>query len=120
MTQTEKVAEQIKVMQAYLNGKQIEAKSYYSVLDWEVVMCPTWNWYAQDYRVKPEKPLYRPWNLGEIPVGCTICFKQNPSSKVLISANTGGRVWCCGKANSAEGVLRNYTMPDGSPCGIPT
>lgn len=47
--------EKIKVMQAFVDGKQIQCK-WKSCGDWHnvVVPDPTWDWERWDYRVKPE------------------------------------------------------------------
>lgn len=64
--------EKIEVMQAYEEGKQIQARllyetigmtGCYDVIKWEDVQTPTWNWDAWEYRIKPEpkEPKYRPY-----------------------------------------------------------
>lgn len=59
----EKTAECIKVMQAYLDGKQIEFKDCMG--RWCEVNNPLWNWDSErDYRIKPE-PKYRPFANAE-------------------------------------------------------
>jgi|SRR6478609_1509683 len=46
--------QQIEVMQAYVEGKQIECCN--STNSWTVVYPPSWNWIEWNYRVKPEEP----------------------------------------------------------------
>nr|DAO50093.1 MAG TPA: hypothetical protein [Caudoviricetes sp.] len=55
----EDIAECIKVMQAYVEGKQ---KQYVDseTEDWADIESPIWNWDTYDYRIKPE-PEYRPF-----------------------------------------------------------
>ena len=51
----------IKVMQAYVEGKQIQCKDDEAWMDIE---CPDWDWHHWDYRIKPE-PNYRPFRDAE-------------------------------------------------------
>ncbi|ECP8719726.1 hypothetical protein FU454_09415 [Campylobacter jejuni] len=54
--------EQIEVMEAFENGKQVQAKDTNS--DWHDAKDPQWNWNAFDYRVKPgAKITQREFNL---------------------------------------------------------
>ena len=61
--------EKIKVMQAYVDGKQIQTRSNLiknSLFksDWvDMSIEPSWDWVINDYRIKPEpkKPTYRPY-----------------------------------------------------------
>ena len=46
--------EQIEVMQAFVDGKQIQFKDEFSI-DWiDLHSTPSWNWVDKEYRVKPE------------------------------------------------------------------
>jgi hypothetical protein len=55
----EDIAECIKVMQAYIEGKQIQYVDS-ETEDWADIESPIWNWDTYDYRIKPE-PEYRPF-----------------------------------------------------------
>lgn len=55
----EDIAECIKVMQAYVEGKQIQYVDS-ETEDWADIESPIWNWDTYDYRIKPE-PEYRPF-----------------------------------------------------------
>ena len=45
--------EQIEVMQAFVDGKQIQFKNEFSI-DWiDLDSSPSWAWGILDYRVKP-------------------------------------------------------------------
>lgn len=51
----------IAVMQAYVDGKQIQVKAC-GVSEWrDCTLEPDWDWVSGDYRVKPEEP-YRPYH----------------------------------------------------------
>lgn len=55
----EETADCIKVMQAYVEGKQIQYVDS-ETEDWTDIESPTWNWDLYDYRIMP-KPQYRPF-----------------------------------------------------------
>lgn len=53
--------EKIKVMQAYLEGKQIQCKAVkYDICIWLDDNNPSWDWNNCEYRIKSE-PTYRPY-----------------------------------------------------------
>ena len=59
-------AEKIKVMQASVNGKQIQ--QIFAVNgnnEWCDSPMPIWNWYQYNYRIKPE-PKYKPLKPEEL------------------------------------------------------
>lgn len=56
MTTEEKIA----VMQAYVDGKKIQAKTFGADNWMDCIVEPSWNWVVYDYRVKPEAK-YRPY-----------------------------------------------------------
>lgn len=55
----EETADCIKVMQAYVEGKQIQYVDS-ETEDWTDIESPTWNWDLYDYRIMPN-PQYRPF-----------------------------------------------------------
>lgn len=64
------IDEMIEVMQAYKDGAEIECRRKAGDTDWFTV-CPQWDWYTFDYRVKKEPVRVRlfrhhkdnPWNV---------------------------------------------------------
>ena len=62
----EETKEAIRVMQAYVDGKEVEFK--WGSMDWNSTDKPEWNWSAYDYRIKPTATL-RPWTADEVPLG---------------------------------------------------
>lgn len=48
----EQTVEAIKVMQAYVDGGDIEMSD--KLLVWQEVFEPFWNWFVADYRIKRE------------------------------------------------------------------
>lgn len=60
----EETKEAIKVMQAFVDGKEIECKRDGDTV-WEGGMIyPGWHWDTRNYRIKPE-PKYRPYKSAE-------------------------------------------------------
>lgn len=122
----EYTADCIKVMQAYVEGKQIQYKDDEVWIDIE---CPDWDWHNWEYRIKPE-PNYRPfknaeecWNemLKHRPFGWIKSKKDGHYSMVtavdaFVEDNTyiaiSGHLW------SFDETMNNYTFSDGEPFGI--
>jgi hypothetical protein len=78
----EQTIEAIRIMQAYVDGKEVEFK--WGSMDWNSTNKPEWNWSAYDYRIKPTAKL-RPWTADEVPVGAILRYKGNPQSlRILI------------------------------------
>lgn len=54
--------DKIKVMQAFLEGEEIEARAGES--DWHHIEDPSWNWASMEYRIKEKNySLDIPWDL---------------------------------------------------------
>jgi len=68
----EETKEAIHVMQAYVDGKDIEILG--PVKKWEPVNCPRWAWGDTQYRIKPTVNL-RPWTADEVPLGAQMRVK---------------------------------------------
>lgn len=124
----EETIERIKVMQAYADGKDIEAWDEVKQI-WELVIEPSWADFGK-YRIKPE-PTYRPFEnaqecLEEMkrhePFGW---IKNKPdagngcSAITEISCSYGayfiklGEDWLC-----SDVVFQNNTFFDGTPFGV--
>jgi len=63
----EQTKEAIKVMQAFVDGKEVEYKSR-GIEGWDPIITPTWNWLNCEYRIKLT-PTLRPWTADEVPLG---------------------------------------------------
>jgi hypothetical protein len=108
----EQTIECIKVMQAYVDGKEVE-----SLYDgkWQTVTNPRWNWQMIDYRIKPTATL-RPWTADEVPLGAQVRSKSyHPDHRSLITTS--------GNPIHREGWLNGYEhSTDGGktwlPCGV--
>ena len=55
MDEREKTRQQAAVMLAFVEGMKIEYKKKFSN-QWKDSSCPGWNFYENDYRIKPEPP----------------------------------------------------------------
>ena len=113
----EQTIEAIRIMQAFVDGKEVEFK--WMSKDWNSTDKPEWNWSAYDYRIKPTATL-RPWTADEVPLGAWMRFKLIPSERYLITQSTlslplqqwfqdrehstdGGKTWLpCGVVEEAK------------------
>lgn len=135
----EDIAECIKVMQAYVEGKQIQYVDS-ETEDWADIESPIWNWDTYDYRIKPE-PKYRPFKdadecwqemLKHEPFGWIKEKGNKPSYELLacISENNESFVGFA-SYGSAVGMgvtvrsncefsktFNGFTFADGAPFGV--
>jgi hypothetical protein len=79
----EETKEAIKVMQAFVDGKDLEVLG--PVGKWEPVHFPRWGWDDTKYRIKPT-PTFRPWTADEVPLGAWMRLKNlNETRSVIVS-----------------------------------
>ena len=115
--ETEKM---IAVMQAYVDGAQIEvreANSKHWGLSWSHSQgLNVWNWSSYRYRVKeqPKEPEYVPFTFedAEHLIGKPVKHKKDSWVEVITYCNENETSSCM-----YEDLLRDYTFLDGSPCG---
>ena len=119
-------ADCIKVMQAYVEGKQIQYKDDEVWID---IDDPDWDWHNWEYRIKPE-PNYRPFRDSEEcwqemqkhrPFGW-IKNKNNGHYAMITKVNadfdkkhiaiSGINIWTLSE------TMCDYTFADGEPFGI--
>lgn len=125
----EDIAECIKVMQAYVEGKQIQYVDS-ETEDWADIESPIWNWDTYDYRIKPE-PEYRPFkNADECwqemqkhqPFGWVISKRRKDCfiNIVQLHSISGETVanFTFTTVNGSKTLLEGYTFADGAPFGI--
>lgn len=106
-------AERIKIMQAFVDGKQIEFKDCMG--RWCEAENPLWNWDSGGkYRIKP-KPKYRPFaNVDE-------CWEEMLKHKPFgwIKTDEGyEQIWHVNKGDDFSATLKTCTFADGTPFGI--
>jgi hypothetical protein len=120
----EQTKEAIRVMQAYVDGKEVEylgkkwdSKELFKQ-DWCYTHSPLWNWEHYDYRIKPTATL-RPWTADEVPLGSQ-CRTKGDTKRFLIvrtsdestrdewlnkceHSTDGGKTWLpCGVVEDAK------------------
>lgn len=72
------------VMLAWAPGKEVEYKLY-GGSEWRSTTCPSWNWDAFEFRIKPTaKPNLRPWTADEVPLGSVVRYKTDPQRRFLL------------------------------------
>ena len=108
----EQTIEAIRVMQAFVDGKEVE----YQIRGghWVAAMPPNWNWPNTQYRIKPTATL-RPWTADEVPLGAWMRSKHNPQDRMLI-------YWVNSQADRELWLGKNEHSTDGGktwlPCGV--
>jgi len=85
----EETKECIRVMQAYVDGNDIEILG--PVKKWEPVNCPRWAWDDTQYRIKPTAKI-RPWTANEVPLGAWMRNKQDITRRWAV-IDTGNELW---------------------------
>ena len=112
----EQTIQAIKVMQAYVDGKEVSEVLSQFVTSPKATDNPSWNWYNDTsvYRIKPTATL-RPWTADEVPLGAWMRKKQAvPHRWVVIE--TGDELWrqdwCKNHEHSTDGGKTWH------PCGV--
>lgn len=113
----EQTKEAIRVMQAFVDGKEVEV--LYPFTQAQIATTPAWNWDANKYRIKPTANL-RPWTADEVPLGAVMRHKTDVSYRSLIGSTSteaarsewlkdrehsidGGKTWlACGVVEEAK------------------
>jgi len=108
----EQTKEAIRVMQAFVDGKEVEV--LYPFTQAQIATTPAWNWDANKYRIKPTANL-RPWTADEVPLGAWMRFKRNPQDRVLlgwVSVQSDRDLWLDEREYSTDGGVT------WKPCGV--
>lgn len=112
----EQTKEAIRVMQAYVDGKEVQCLAPYK--EWITTDQPAWNFQSYIYRIKPTEKL-RPWTADEVPLGAWVRMKNmNNTRSMIVSASAlnlemlfqtyehstdGGKTWLpCGVVEEAK------------------
>jgi hypothetical protein len=111
----EQTKEAIKVMQAFVDGKEVKVKGMLAGSAWLPAGAPCWNWQMMEYRIKPT-PVLRPWTADEVPLGAQVRSKSyhpDHRSMIIQSGNSMTREgWLVGYEHSTDGGKTWY------PCGV--
>ena len=118
----EQTIECIKVMQAYVDGKEVQVRSRKwnpresLKPDWVDEELSCWNFEDYDYRIKPTATL-RPWTADEVPLGAWIRRKD--------ALYCGRRVLICetyDESTRSTWLVTSEHSTDGGvtwkPCGV--
>lgn len=108
----EETKEAIRVMQAFVDGKDLEGLS--PTGKWEPLNLPRWSWDDIQYRIKPT-PVLRPWTADEVPLGAWMRDVSRQDYRWLIhtSGNNDTRKdWLVGYEHSTD---KGVTW---LPCGV--
>lgn len=110
----EETKEAIKVMQAYVDGKEVEAQRPIAGSCWIRASEPRWDWFNYIYRIKPTTVL-RPWTPDEVPLGAWMRCKHSPQDRTLIH-------WVSSQCDREMWLDKNEHSTDGGktwlPCGV--
>ena len=104
-------AERIKVMQAFVDGKQIQYKDGDG--KWKDIKDPIWS-RANEYRIKPE-PKYRSFHNAEE------CWQEMLKHQPFgwVKTDEGyEQIWHVNKGDDFNATLKTSTFADGTPFGI--
>lgn len=108
----------IEVLNAYLEGKQIQYRHADGRSGWLNVYDPSWNWDMFNYRVKPEYK-YRPLKPDELHTlkGKWLINKFN-GSVIQPTGFVDDNVVMWGALCTPQHLLEFYLFEDGLPVGI--
>jgi hypothetical protein len=106
----EETKEAIKVMQAFVDGKEVE-HWYYEM--WVKIHVPRWDWGNTEYRIKPT-PVLRPWTADEVPLGAIMRTKGLEGRCIIIDTETSDdrSYWLNAREHSTDGGKTWH------PCGV--
>ena len=116
----EQTIEAIRVMQAYVDGKEVQVRSRKwnpresLKPDWVDEELSCWNFEDFDYRIKPTAKL-RSWTADEVPLGAWIRCKKTPHDRHLlgwVSDQTDRELWLDEREHSTD--LGKTWLP----CGV--
>jgi len=108
----EQTKEAIRIMQAFVDGKEVEALS--PDKKWRRTPGPRWGWDDTEYRIKPTAKL-RPWTSDEVPLGAWIRTLINPANRWVITYTSNELVrsdWFSDHEHSTDGGKTWH------PCGV--
>ena len=116
----EQTKEAIRVMQAYVDGNEVEFK--WGSMDWNSTDKPEWNWSAYDYRIKPT-PVLRPWTADEVPLGAWMRHSGQGWKAIIIDVTFDQQIGIHGSYFSPQFVFAycEHSLDGGKtwkPCGV--
>ena len=108
----EQTIEAIRVMQAYVGGKEVECWDR-GLEGWETTNNPSWNWMDCIFRIKPTAKL-RPWTADEVPLGSIMRTKGLEGRCIIVATETSDdrAYWLNAREHSTDGGKTWL------PCGV--
>lgn len=73
------------VMEAWVNGCDIQIKPWYSDAAWQDTESPTWNWDGFNYRVKPVPVNVQAWAVISETGDYKRVFESHPAACIFLS-----------------------------------
>tara|TARA_R110000868_G_scaffold140771_2_gene356745 strand:- start:824 stop:1198 length:375 start_codon:yes stop_codon:yes gene_type:complete len=116
----EQTIEAIRIMQAFVDGNEVEFKNSHHLTNalplWVPAPNPVWNWIddIKSFRIKPT-PVLRPWTADEVPLGMQARNAKYPKTRWLIdrtSSEENRMDWCKNYEHSTDGGKTWL------PCGV--
>ena len=108
----EQTIEAIRIMQAFVDGKEVEVLSFSE--KWERATTPRWGWNDTQYRIKPAAKL-RSWTADEVPLGAWMRFKKVIDDRSVLAWTSTQRdrdMWLEEREHSTDGGVT------WKPCGV--
>ena len=108
----EQTIEAIRIMQAFVDGKEVESEIPNGCF--VKAMTPSWDWFNGNYRIKPTATL-RPWTADEVPLGAWIRYKRALHDRSILAwtSNQADRdMWLDEREHSIDGGKTWL------PCGV--
>ena len=116
----EETKEAIRVMQAFVDGNEVEFKNRHQLTNglplWVPAPNPVWNWIddIKSFRIKPTAKL-RPWTADEVPLGAWIRYKRALHDRSILA-------WTSNQADRDMWLDEREHSTDGGktwlPCGV--
>lgn len=121
--------EKIKIMQAFVDGKEIEFALQGDLSQWMLTETPRWNWAYCTYRIKPEpkNPKVRPFKNIDEAFQATKERGDQIRRKDGITSRTCPKYMVLTSFNDYDGLINGYgiktlfefyTFFDGTPFGV--
>lgn len=109
----EETKEAIRVMQAFVDGKEVEARKLLAGSDWTPAGLPSWDWLCSTYRIKPTTKL-RPWTADEVPLGAWMRTKGLEGRCIIVATEHSDdrSYWLNAREHSTDGGVT------WKPCGV--
>jgi hypothetical protein len=116
----EETIEAIRIMQAYVDGKEVEYEHPSEI--WMLTTMPAWNWNSGKYRIKPTKTL-RPWTADEVPLGAWLRHSKQGRKAIIMDVTPDPSIGINGSYFSPQFVLAycEHSLDGGKtwlPCGV--